>query len=150
MSPAPAFVQHAVLTPLFGAPRQDSCRCIRNLRIVHVRYVFFETPLFSRLLPSYLDDADYGALQSALMREPERGDLISGTGGFRKLRWADRRRRKGRRGGLRVIYYVLAADRQIWLFTIYDKDEIKDLTAQQCRLLRRAIDEELERRRGSE
>jgi len=58
-----------------------------------MRYVFFETPLFSRLLPSYLDDAEYGALQDALMREPECGDLMPGTGGFRKLRWADSRQR---------------------------------------------------------
>ena len=60
-----------------------------------MRYVFFETPLFSHLLSSYLGDAEYGALQSALMREPESGDLMPGTGGFRKLRWADSRRRKG-------------------------------------------------------
>jgi mRNA-degrading endonuclease RelE of RelBE toxin-antitoxin system len=112
-----------------------------------VRYVFYETPVFSRLLPSYLDDVQYGALQNALMQDPERGDLIPGTGGFRKLRWVDRRRHKGQRGGLRVIYYVLDADRQIWLFTIYDKDEIKDLTAKQCRSLRNAIHEELRARR---
>lgn len=68
-----------------------------------MRYVFFETPLFSRLLPSYLDDAAYGALQGALMREPERGDLMPGTGGFRKLRWADPRRQKGQRGGLHLL-----------------------------------------------
>jgi hypothetical protein len=113
-----------------------------------MRYVFFETPLFSRLLPSYLDDAGYGMLQSALMRDPERGDVMPGTGGFRKLRWADERRRKGQRGGLRVIYYLLAADEQIWLFTIYDKGEVKDLTAKQCRSLRHAIHEELRARRG--
>jgi mRNA-degrading endonuclease RelE of RelBE toxin-antitoxin system len=112
-----------------------------------MRYVFFETPLFSRLLPSYLDDVEYGRLQSFLMREPERGNLMPATGGFRKLRWADSRRHKGRRGGLRVIYYVLSTDKQIWLFTIYDKDEMKDLTAQQCRALRHAIYEELIARR---
>jgi len=43
------------------------------------------------------------------------------TGGFRKMRWADARRGKGRRGGLRVIYYYLASDRQIWLMTLYSK-----------------------------
>jgi len=114
-----------------------------------MRFVFFETPVFSRLLPSHLDDTEYGLLLSALMRDPERGDLMPGTGGFRKLRWADARRSKGRRGGLRVIYYVLSADEQIWLFTIYDKGEIKDLTARQCRSLKRAIHDELSARRGS-
>ena len=106
-----------------------------------MRYVRFET--------GYLDDLEYGALQSDLMRDPERGHLIPGTGGFRKLRWADRRRHKGKSGGLRVIYYVLAADRQIWLFTIYDKDEVKNLTPKQCRSLRNAIHEELRARRGN-
>ena len=114
-----------------------------------MKYVFFETPLFTRLLPSYLDDEEYRAVQNVLMRQPEEGDLMPGTGGFRKLRWRDRRRRKGRRGGLRVIYYVVVADKQIWLFTIYDKDETEDLTARQCRLLRNAIHEELETRRGN-
>jgi hypothetical protein len=112
-----------------------------------MRFVFFETQRFSRLLSSYLDDAEFRRLQAALMRNPERGDLMPGTGGFRKLRWRDMRRGKGKRGGLRVIYYVLAADEQIWLFSIYDKDEGKDLTAQQCRSLRRAIHEELSVRR---
>ena len=113
-----------------------------------VRFVFFETPLFTRLLATYLEDDEYRALQSALMQRPDRGDRIPGTGGFRKLRWTDHRRRKGSRGGLRIIYYVLAADRQIWLFTIYDKDEAQNLTTQQCRLLRNAIHEELAARRG--
>jgi hypothetical protein len=121
---------------------------VRKQRIVEVSYVFFETPIFSRSLPSYLDDREYGALQIALLREPERGDVMPGTGGFRKLRWADRRRHKGRGSGLRVIYYVLSADRQIWLFAIYDKDELEDLTATQCRLLRSAIHEELRARKG--
>lgn len=127
--------------------QSGGCTYIRKSRIVAVKYVFFEAPLFTRLLRSYLDDGEYGALQSALMREPERGDLMPGTGGFRKLRWSDRRRGKGKSGGLRVIYFVLPADRQIWLFTIYDKDEIKNLTPKQCRLLRSAIREELGARR---
>jgi hypothetical protein len=64
-----------------------------------------------------------------------------------KLRWRDARRGKGKRGGLRVIYYVLAADEQIWLFTIYDKGEARDLTTQECLSLKRAIHDELSVRR---
>jgi hypothetical protein len=69
-----------------------------------------------------------------------------GTGGFRKLRWADRRRGKGKRGVLRVIYYYLAADAQIWFFSVYDKDEAADLTPGEKRALRAAIEEELAQR----
>lgn len=69
--------------------------------------------------------------------------MIPGTGGFRKLRWKDRRRGKGKRGGLRVIYCVLADARQIWLYSLYDKGEIQDLTVKQCRLLKHALQAEL-------
>ena len=65
------------------------------------------------------------------------------TGGFRKMRWADARRGKGRRGGLRVIYYYLASDRQIWLMTLYSKDEAADLTAAEKKSLKAAIENEL-------
>lgn len=105
--------------------------------------VFFETPLFTRLLPDYLDDDGYRRLQKALLENPEKGDVTAGTGGFRKLRWQDPRRGKGKRGGLRVVYYYLTADRQIWLFTIYDKDELADLSAHEKRALKKAIQAEL-------
>lgn len=56
---------------------------------------FIETPLFSRLLPEYLDDEAYRTLQQALLVHPESGNVIPGTGGFRKIRWHDIRRGKG-------------------------------------------------------
>jgi hypothetical protein len=114
-----------------------------------MKLVFVETPVFSRLLPSYLDDEGYRALQQALLATPELGDLMPGTGGFRKLRWEDTRRGKGRRGGLRIIYYLLAADRQIWFFTIYDKDEAVDLTQDEKMALKKAMHAELAQRRAN-
>ncbi len=107
---------------------------------------FFEAPIFTRIVPSYLGAEDYRPLQLHLARDPEAGDIIPGTGGFRKLRWADRRRRKGRRGGLRVIYYYLASDAQVWLMTIYDKDEAADLSPAERQALRAAIEEERRQR----
>jgi len=112
-----------------------------------MKLVFFETPLFTRLLPDYLNDESYRDLQSVLMVNPELGDIMPGTGGFRKLRWHDHRRGKGKRGGLRVIYYYLTADRQIWFFTIYDKNEATDLTPAEKQALKRAIQTELAARR---
>jgi len=99
--------------------------------------------MFKRLLPDYLDDDGYRRLQKALLENPETGDVMAGTGGFRKLRWQNPRRGKGKRGGLRVIYYYLMADRQIWLITIYDKDELADLSADEKRALKKAIHAEL-------
>jgi hypothetical protein len=89
---------------------------------------FIEAPAFTRYLSDYLDDEEYRALQKQLGLSPDVGDVIPGTGGFRKIRWADKGRGKGRRGGLRVIYYHFAADDQIWLMTLYGKDEAADLT----------------------
>ena len=68
---------------------------------------------------------------------------MPGTGGFRKMRWADVRRSKGRRGGLRIVYYHFRSDRQIWLMTLYDKDEASDLTAKEKNALKAAIQSEL-------
>jgi len=73
--------------------------------------------------------------------------VIRGTGGFRKLRWDAPRRGKGKRGGLRVIYYYMARDRQIWFFTIYGKNEMDDLSEDEKRLLKQAIQTELQRRK---
>lgn len=86
-------------------------------------------------------------LQATLMKSPEAGDLIEGTGGLRKLRFADVRRSKGKRGGLRVIYYWWYAGSQFWLYTLYDKDEQDDLSPQQRKTLRAMLKPELEARR---
>ena len=67
-----------------------------------MKLVFVETPLFTRLLGDYLTDESYRELQRALIENPEMGDLMPGTGEFRKVRWEDARRGKGKRGGLRA------------------------------------------------
>lgn len=71
---------------------------------------FIEAPAFTRHLADYLNDEDYRALQIRLGANPELGDLMPGTGGFRKVRWADARRGKGRRGGLRIVYFYFLSD----------------------------------------
>jgi hypothetical protein len=67
-------------------------------------------------------------LQRALAGNPEAGDLFPGAGGVRKLRWADTRRGKGKRGGLRIVYYSFLSDEEIWLLTLYGKDVASDLS----------------------
>jgi mRNA-degrading endonuclease RelE of RelBE toxin-antitoxin system len=107
---------------------------------------FVEAPALPRHVHEYLSDDEYAALQQFLATNPEAGTVMPGTGGFRKLRWGDERRGKGRRGGLRVIYYFLMTDQQVWLFTLFGKHEAADLTAGQKRQLRAAIDVELQAR----
>ena len=112
-----------------------------------MKAVFVELTAFERHRADYLDDEDFRALQNLLMKQPEAGDLVPETGGLRKLRFADARRGKGKRGGLRVIYYWWDAGLQFWLFTVYDKDEMDDLTPQQRKTLKAMIKTELDARR---
>ena len=112
-----------------------------------MKAVFVELPAFERHRADYLDDDSFQSLQNLLIMHPEAGNVIPGTGGLRKLRFADPRRGKGKRGGLRVIYYWWNPGLQFWLFTIYDKDEVADLTPQQCKALKAMLKAELEARR---
>jgi hypothetical protein len=86
-----------------------------------VSAVFVELPAFERHRERYLDDATLLDLQLLLMNNPEAGRTIQGTGGLRKLRFRDPRRGKGKRGGLRVIYYWWPDGMQYWLSTLYDR-----------------------------
>jgi len=96
-----------------------------------------------------MSDDEYRELQKRLASVPELGDVMPGTGGFRKLRWADPRRSKGRRGGLRVIYYYFSSEQQIWLMTLYDKDEASDLTPKEKQALKSATGAELRARQAA-
>jgi hypothetical protein len=103
---------------------------------------FVEAPAFSRYRDQYLDDDGIRELQQSLATNPEAGVLIPGAGGIRKLRWKDSRRGKGKRGGLRVIYYWFLSDEEIWLLTLFDKDEAADLTKGEKDQLIRAMEAE--------
>jgi hypothetical protein len=102
---------------------------------------FVETSVFSGQLFEHLHDDDYRSLQSALTLRPEQGALIPGSGGLRKLRWA--LRGKGKRGGLRVIYYWDSAEDVIYLIYLYSKNELANLRPDQLKLLKRTIEEDL-------
>jgi hypothetical protein len=108
-----------------------------------VKALFVELPAFERHRGEYLDDEGFRRLQQTLMAKPLAGDVIEGSGGLRKLRFADARRGKGRRGGLRVIYYFWTGGQEFWLFTLYDKGEMADLTARQRGLLKERLKNEL-------
>ena len=110
---------------------------------------FLEAPVFAGYISGYLTDDEYRELQNRLAAAPGHGDVIPGTGGFRKLRWTDPRRGKGRRGGLRVIYYYFPGEQQIWLITLYDKDEAADLTPKERQALKSAIEIELRARQAA-
>ncbi len=111
-----------------------------------MRAVFMEFSAFSRHRSRYLDDEAYRLVQQWLMHAPELGALMQGTGGLRKLRVGNAQRGKGKRGGLRVIYFYWQGGRQFWLFTVDDKGEMDDLTAEQKAHFRSALKAELRAR----
>jgi hypothetical protein len=111
-----------------------------------MKAVLIELPAFERHRDDYLSDDSFRQLQDTLMGNPVAGDLIEGTGGLRKLRFGDNRRGKGKRGGLRVIYYYWTDGPEFWLFTLYDKDEMADLTPKQRAALKERVKSELKMR----
>lgn len=80
---------------------------------------FVESPLFSNHVYDYLTDEEYGDFQGYLSAHPEKGDLVRGSGGVRKVRW--KRAGSGKSGGVRVLYYARTAKGEIWLLLIYAK-----------------------------
>ena len=99
---------------------------------------FIETALFSRLVYDYLSEEEYAALQNQLARFPDSGDVVPGTGGVRKVRFAAKGR--GKRGGARVIYVARMAKAVIWMLTIYAKNEEENIPAHVLRKIKEEID----------
>ena len=99
--------------------------------------IFIEAPAFERIRERYLDDDEYRLLQAALMVDPDSGDVIGGSGGIRKVRWATRG--GGKRGGLRVIYYWIARRGRVLMLTVYRKSEASDLTPKEVKALRALV-----------
>jgi hypothetical protein len=102
---------------------------------------FVETPVFTKQITALLDDGDYRRLQVTLALKPAAGDIIRGSGGLRKVRWAVRGR--GKSGGIRVIYY-LVDEGEIYFLFAYAKNEQEDLDSRQLRVLRNLVKEEFE------
>jgi hypothetical protein len=103
------------------------------------RVEFIETPTFTRLVEKLMDDGEYTKLQLALVQQPGWGKVIPGSGGLRKLRWAGSGR--GKRGGLRIIYYWQIAQHQIWLLLVYPKSERENLSHAEIKQLKQLVKE---------
>ena len=99
---------------------------------------FVETKLFTGLVARYLSDEEYAALQLSLAANPEAGDIVRGSGGVRKLRWQGSGR--GKRGGIRVIYYLRSARGEVWMLTIYAKNEADSIPPHVLKRIKEEID----------
>lgn len=102
-------------------------------------YEFIESPLFSAMLPDYLAEDEYAALQEYLCENPSAGDLVRGSGGIRKLRWA--RQGSGKSGGVRVCYYVRTRAGRILLLVIYAKSARDSIPGHVLKALKEELDD---------
>jgi hypothetical protein len=101
---------------------------------------FIETPVFTRVIVELLGDEEYRHLQLALLHRPESGALIPKANGLRKIRWALPGR--GKRGGLRVIYFWDWPSQSFYMLYAYPKNQQEYLTAEQLRILGRLVREQ--------
>ena len=100
-----------------------------------MKLTYIETPAFTELITGLLNDADYRQMQEHLLILPTAGDVIAGTGGCRKLRWRVSRRKGGKRGGMRVIYYFRSNVDQIIFLLAYDHRLVDNLSPAQKKQL---------------
>ena len=105
----------------------------------HNSMEFIETPTFTRLITSLLPDDEYRLLQLELVDNPERGALIKNGGGIRKVRFAAQG--KGKSGGVRVIYYWLKDNGQIYMLLAYPKSKKGTLSDEETKILHDLVKE---------
>ncbi len=99
-----------------------------------MHFTFVEIPPFAKSLPLYMSDDEYAGLQNYLNANPQAGDVIPHSDGCRKLRWA--RPGMGKRGGVRVIYYLQLQDGRIVLIAIYGKSDTDNIAPQVLRAIK--------------
>jgi mRNA-degrading endonuclease RelE of RelBE toxin-antitoxin system len=100
---------------------------------------FIETPVFTKLIATMLQDDDYRLLQDDISKNPQTGDLIPGGGGIRKLRFALPGR--GKRGGARLIYYWQTSKDKVYMLLAYAKAKKENLEPEQVAILKALVKE---------
>ncbi len=100
------------------------------------KMTFIETKIFTQQITSLMSDPEYRILQNDLLADPKAGNVIENSGGLRKIRFGIKGRGKGKRGGVRIIYFYHDVKDRIYLLVSYRKNEKDDLSAKELEILR--------------
>jgi len=119
--------------------RAQRCAGAKKLSEMNLLYSFRETKAFTKNVTSLLTEEIYFAFQQYLQENVFVGDVIPGGNGLRKIRW--RIGSKGKRGGVRVIYYFASQKGYIYLLAIYGKSKKSDLEKDQIKQFIRQVQE---------
>ena len=97
----------------------------------------FATRTYERVVRKLMSEAERQKMEAAIVADPGRASLLRGTGGIRKLRWKGSGR--GKRGGIRTIYFHHVGPEAIYMLTAYAKADRDDLTAADRKALSRLV-----------
>jgi hypothetical protein len=100
--------------------------------------IVFETPVYSRKAEALLSDSEREDFAVIISRNPTAGSVVRGSGGVRKVRWA--RTDSGKTGGVRVIYDNMLEEEEVWLLTLYAKNEKSTIPGHELKLIKEALE----------
>ncbi len=98
-------------------------------------------PKFAASVSDYLSETDYKALREDICINPEKGVVIPGCGGMRKLRCPDPQKGKGKRGGIRIVYLDVPEANLVLLVHLYRKNQLEDISPSEKKHLRQLAKE---------
>jgi hypothetical protein len=107
-------------------------------RVIETLITVVEVPPFPARAAKVWNKEEYEEFINHIARHPEEGEEIEGTGGLRKIRWKAQGR--GKRGGVRVIYYFYNSDAPLYLLTVYAKNQQEDLSSDEKAILRKFVE----------
>ena len=96
------------------------------------------TPAFDRKVAKLLSEKTLNEFFDHIGKNPEEGEVITGTGGVRKIRWQTGKNNKGKRGGARILYHY-SDDLLVLLITLFGKSEKEDITQAERNTLKRTV-----------
>ncbi|HSK74818.1 MAG TPA: transcriptional regulator [Thermoanaerobaculia bacterium] len=101
-------------------------------------YTVVETPLFQRLADDHWTEEERSSFVYFIAAHPEAGEVVPGSGGVRKVRWGKAGR--GKRGGVRVIYFNRLSVGEIWLLVLSAISEAENIPVHVLRQIKEEIE----------